>query len=233
VHPIAAGLGALAAGVLLCCYVRRKLRHGTDLQNEPLLSKSETERNNDNNRGVFSSSGCIVYQDLNFEETIGRGAEGIVRRGRWEGFDVAIKVIIIGVSEKQAEVTQVVDAARKEAEIHQRLRHPHIVIFYGLATKVGSMDVKLAIVMELCACSLRDYLKSCDEQEKNAKEKKLKQDGERQGVQTMLTILIQVRCDNGTTFVLIALPHLHCSPPFTRWSEGWHICTGKRSYTAT
>jgi hypothetical protein len=189
-EAVAIGLG----GVLLICvllhYTRRKRRNNPDWQNEPLLTKEDESK-----RSTNQSFNSIEYKDLQFQETIGRGAEGIVRKGHWQGWDVAIKVIIIGVSEEPAEGKGVIDEARKEAEIHQRLRHPHIVTFYGLATKLSSMDVKLAIVMGLCVCSLKDYLKSLDKQdrkeaEEDAEGAKPKHD---KAVQELLvTILIQV-----------------------------------------
>jgi predicted outer membrane repeat protein len=88
---------------------------------------------------------------------IGRGAEGFVMRGKFNGARVAVKIVSLGMNENQMQ--SVVAEATKEMKLLQQLHHPNIVQLFGLAVKDTSMDTKLMLVMECCLRSLEDHLK--------------------------------------------------------------------------
>jgi serine/threonine protein kinase len=102
---------------------------------------------------------CVEYDDLDIGEVVGKGGEGVVCKGDWQGWEVAIKIIVIPAL--GIDIEEYITLASKESEIYQRLRHPHIVLFYGMATKLSSdkLDMRLAMVMELLEGSLKDVLR--------------------------------------------------------------------------
>uniref|UniRef100_B9GW76 non-specific serine/threonine protein kinase n=1 Tax=Populus trichocarpa TaxID=3694 RepID=B9GW76_POPTR len=89
-------------------------------------------------------SNCIVdceihWEDLQLGEEIGRGAYAAVRRGIWNGSDVAVK-IYFGNQYKEETLLDY----QKEIDIMKRLRHPNVLLFMGA---VYSPE-RLAIVTE-------------------------------------------------------------------------------------
>jgi serine/threonine protein kinase len=88
---------------------------------------------------------------------IGRGAEGFVMRGKFNGARVAVKIVSLGMNANQRQ--SVVAEATQEVKLLQQLHHPNIVQLFGLAIKDTSMDTKLMLVMECCVRSLQDHLK--------------------------------------------------------------------------
>jgi predicted outer membrane repeat protein len=88
---------------------------------------------------------------------IGSGAEGFVMRGKFNGAQVAVKIITLGMNENRKQ--SVVTEATQEVKLLQQLHHPNIVQLFGLAIKDTSMDTKLMLVMECCVRSLQDHLK--------------------------------------------------------------------------
>ncbi|KAL6045682.1 Tyrosine-protein kinase abl1 [Balamuthia mandrillaris] len=82
--------------------------------------------------GTTTKSGFaweISFEDLDFEEEIGRGAFGVVWRGTWRDSQVAIK---------QLNITQAkeIDAFKAEAELMKRLRpHSNVVPLLGVCTE--------------------------------------------------------------------------------------------------
>ncbi|ELR23232.1 Dual specificity protein kinase [Acanthamoeba castellanii str. Neff] len=84
----------------------------------------------------------VKYEDLEMGECIGKGFFGEVRRARWQGTDVAVKVIY-RKSFRSADEFQLFE---KEVAVLSLLRHPCIVQFMGVC--VGS---KNCIVTEFMA----------------------------------------------------------------------------------
>jgi serine/threonine protein kinase len=90
------------------------------------------------------------------DSVIGRGAEGFVMRGKFNGARVAVKIVSLGMNANQRQ--SVVAEATQEVKLLQQLHHPNIVQLFGLTIKDTSMDTKLMLVMECCVRSLRDHL---------------------------------------------------------------------------
>jgi serine/threonine protein kinase len=109
-------------------------------------------------RDLAQSSYLIDQDDLVIEKDglIGRGAEGFVMRGKFNGAVVAVKVVAIGMTTSERET--IVSLATKEVQLLQQLHHPNIVQLFGMAVKVGSLDTKIMLVMECCMCSLQQHL---------------------------------------------------------------------------
>ena len=109
-------------------------------------------------RDRAQSSYLIDQDDLVIEKDglIGRGAEGFVMRGKFNGAVVAVKVVAIGMTTSERET--IVSLATKEVQLLQQLHHPNIVQLFGMAVKVGSLDTKIMLVMECCMCSLQQHL---------------------------------------------------------------------------
>ena len=88
----------------------------------------------------------IEWNSLHFYgRPLGSGAQGTVRKARWNGSDCAVKIF------KKTDVKDF----NEEIEILEHVRHPNVVVFYGAVT---SHDQHLAIVQELCAGSVFDFL---------------------------------------------------------------------------
>ena len=90
----------------------------------------------------------LQTDDADPAKLLGEGGFGLVRAGTWLGASVAIKQLRLPrvTTEAQAELV-------REAGVHARLRHPHIVHLYGLV-----MDTPCCLVMELMAGSLHNLL---------------------------------------------------------------------------
>lgn len=68
----------------------------------------------------------IEFQELSFQEIVGRGAFGVVSRAQYRGYEVAVKLIETE-SEKKAFITELKQLSR--------VSHPNIVQLYGASTK--------------------------------------------------------------------------------------------------
>uniref|UniRef100_A0A3Q2ZZ99 Protein kinase domain-containing protein n=1 Tax=Kryptolebias marmoratus TaxID=37003 RepID=A0A3Q2ZZ99_KRYMA len=64
----------------------------------------------------------IIYEDIEVEEVVGRGAFGVVCKAKWKGKDVAIKTIE-SESERKAFIVELRQLSR--------VNHPNIVKLYG------------------------------------------------------------------------------------------------------
>ncbi|KAG6782744.1 hypothetical protein POTOM_012158 [Populus tomentosa] len=87
------------------------------------LGSTSSKRDRDSN--------CIVdyeihWEDLQLGEEIGRGSYAAVRRGIWNGSDVAVK-IYFGNQYKE----ETLQDYQKEIDIMKRLRHPNVLLFMG------------------------------------------------------------------------------------------------------
>jgi hypothetical protein len=76
-------------------------------------------------------------RDLRVERCIGRGSAGSVYVGTWRGAKVAIKEVDVTESAGHGggEVRQeIADSFRQEVAALSKLRHPHVIAFYGATT---------------------------------------------------------------------------------------------------
>ena len=76
-------------------------------------------------------------RDLRVERCIGRGSAGSVYVGTWRGAKVAIKEVDVTESagHGSGEVRQeIADSFRQEVAALCKLRHPHVIAFYGATT---------------------------------------------------------------------------------------------------
>jgi serine/threonine protein kinase len=109
--------------------------------------------------GEFTAKSYLIKQeDLVVEQDglIGRGAEGFVMRGKFNGATVAVKVVTMAMTESERDT--IVSLATKEVKLLQQLHHPNIVQLFGMTVKVASLDTKIMLVMEYCMCSLQQHL---------------------------------------------------------------------------
>lgn len=81
-------------------------------------------------RRLTRTGSNVVLDDCELLEQIGSGGEGAVYRALWQGAPVAVKVW----HETGWGDAQLASVCR-EVEVLRRLRHPHIVEFYGACTK--------------------------------------------------------------------------------------------------
>jgi tRNA A-37 threonylcarbamoyl transferase component Bud32 len=81
-------------------------------------------------RRLTRTGSNVVLDDCELLEQIGSGGEGAVYRALWQGSPVAVKVW----HETGWGDAQLASVCR-EVEVLRRLRHPHIVEFYGACTK--------------------------------------------------------------------------------------------------
>jgi serine/threonine protein kinase len=121
----------------------------------------------DDNKLVFDPSlqeHIIAYDDLELLEVLGEGAEGVVRKGTYDGDLVAIKIVHIntvadrGGTEDREEIRAAMEGAQAEAKLMKCLRHPNIVLFYGITLHANSLGLSVLVVMELCRRSLTDQV---------------------------------------------------------------------------
>ncbi|XP_002734111.2 uncharacterized protein LOC100374872 [Saccoglossus kowalevskii] len=79
----------------------------------------------------------IKVKDVQYRraDEIGRGAFGIVYRGKWLGTDVAIKEI------KGRNVKLLQGSIKREVQIHSRIRHPNIVQLMATAVEKNTMII--------------------------------------------------------------------------------------------
>jgi len=97
----------------------------------------------------------IPRTEIKLGEQIGSGGFSDVYKGNWLRADVAIKKIQINSSLTENEI---IKTLYKEALIMLELRHPHVIIFFGISIDETSNEI--LIIMELMNCSLRDLIKN-------------------------------------------------------------------------
>ena len=96
------------------------------------------------------SKSQLLYDEV--RDVLGSGAYGKVVRGKYCNAPVAIKIL-------NKDTTSARDMARellKEAQVMQRIRHPFVVLLYGIVNEVKEK----CLVMELALGSLHDLLYS-------------------------------------------------------------------------
>ncbi|KAL9642764.1 hypothetical protein ABK040_009840 [Willaertia magna] len=97
---------------------------------------------------IKDASYIISYDDLKFEKRVAEGGGGILFYGKWRGVEVAIKRIKF-IQDVEDETT-----FEKEANILSKLRHPHIVAFFG----VSVTESEKFLVTEWCPKGSLDKL---------------------------------------------------------------------------
>jgi len=108
----------------------------------------------------------LRFEDISFEEQIGRGSSGLVYRGHWHNVEVAIKSVVSGFScagalDKKDPNSGALLELQREAQILSKLNHPHIIRFHGvsLQTEVNTFH----FVMELCDMSMEELVYHAEE----------------------------------------------------------------------
>lgn len=102
-------------------------------------------------------SPIIPYAELNLGERIAQGGQGDVHRAKWNGMEVAVKVIR-NFSQDPVSANKLYS----ESQILSRLRHPSIVTFYGYTDP--REPVQFCMVMEYYEKgSLSDYIHASEQ----------------------------------------------------------------------
>eukprot|EP00803_Ostreobium_quekettii_P008748 evm.model.scf_980.4 EVM.evm.TU.scf_980.4 scf_980:43146-50166(+) len=87
--------------------------------------------------------------DVYENQVLGRGASSIVKKGKWDGMEVAVRFSEASSLEKEARVLEEV----------RKLEHDNIIKIFGVNTSAGSTErYGSFIVMEMMHCSLRQVL---------------------------------------------------------------------------
>jgi hypothetical protein len=100
----------------------------------------------------------IEEKDLQMGKILGQGAEGVVRQAKYSGTDVAVKVQDCTADNMDYPLADQIKEAQGEAQKLMRLRHPHVVLFYGLGIRYGSVVVQIMTVLELCKTAVQDWI---------------------------------------------------------------------------
>jgi serine/threonine protein kinase len=105
----------------------------------------------------------IAVDSIKLGGMLGQGVQGAVYSAKWDGVDVAVKVVEINLDEiyhYQAGLSmeQELREAELEAKTLMPLRHPYIVEIFGVALKHDSLELAVWTVLEKCTCSLQDFI---------------------------------------------------------------------------
>ncbi|KAE9550530.1 hypothetical protein FO519_006257 [Halicephalobus sp. NKZ332] len=124
---------------------------GTQSKSTSKSFKEEEERLDESLSDGWRQIGKIQY---NTNEVLGNGCEGtIVYRGRFDGREAAVKRVI----------TEIVSFVDREIDLlRQSDSHPNVIRYFCSE----SNEVFRFIALELCDCSLRDYVTKQDAQRK-------------------------------------------------------------------
>jgi serine/threonine protein kinase len=105
-------------GILAIRY--RKLRKNLTLYT---LLKQDYELMNDEPKSKMDNV-VIKFAKLRFSSKLSEGASGIVFKGKWNNMEVAIKKLKVEDE----------DSFKREVTVLNSLRHPYIMMFYGLSS---------------------------------------------------------------------------------------------------
>lgn len=124
-----------------------------------ILEKRKIDAKLDQHPEIFQGelqAYLINYDELKLVNVVDRGAYGTVRRGEWKRQIVAVKELNVFGSSSHSGVFEQIEEIKNEATILSRLRHAHVVDFFGVSFLNTAQELKLFIVMELCDRSLAD-----------------------------------------------------------------------------
>ena len=99
-------------------------RHRDGIAMQAVSSKLETKTEEKGS----AVSGRINLDELSKFKKIGQGAFGIVYKAKYHGSNVAVKQLPMHMIEMDPKA---LDDFRREAELMEKLRHPHVVQFFG------------------------------------------------------------------------------------------------------
>merc|ERR1711907_717872 len=85
----------------------------------------------------------IPFEELEMGEAIGQGAAGVVAKGVWNGRDVALKQLIVGLADFDAKA---LDDFLVEIKLMSALRYKYVVEFLGVSLR---NEKELFLVTEL------------------------------------------------------------------------------------
>lgn len=139
-----------------CCRANEYLAELYNRSNNPPVRTVNNPINNQYYPPVMHGDIPIISPVSISSKQLGNGGFGIVYQGTWERNTVAIKQLILGLSE------DTVADLYQEARCHAKLRHPNIVQFYGICIQPGTRQH--GIVMEyMSSGSLYNILHSRQE----------------------------------------------------------------------
>uniref|UniRef100_A0A0G4I0C0 Protein kinase domain-containing protein n=1 Tax=Chromera velia CCMP2878 TaxID=1169474 RepID=A0A0G4I0C0_9ALVE len=90
---------------------------------------------------------------IEFKAKIGKGGLGKAYKGLFDGMDCALKV---------AKTEETETELRAEAAVLETLRHPNIVVSYGLCESAGA-EGRPVLVLEQCRCNLWEVMEKLSE----------------------------------------------------------------------
>eukprot|EP00935_MAST-01C_sp_MAST-1C-sp1_P001113 g1113.t1 len=91
----------------------------------------------------------IAFEDLVLGKVLGQGAEGTVLLGEYAAQAVAIKATTHDPM-SVVPIAQLLHEAQDEAKFLLPLRHPNIVMVYGVSIEFGDYDVRCLTILEIC-----------------------------------------------------------------------------------
>eukprot|EP00935_MAST-01C_sp_MAST-1C-sp1_P001397 g1397.t1 len=94
---------------------------------------------------------------LELGKELGQGAEGRVCKATYVGSEVAVKVAEVSMCSLLS-IKELLEEAFVEAGNMKELRHPNVVVFYGIAINYKDVEIECMTILELCAGSLDDRI---------------------------------------------------------------------------
>jgi serine/threonine protein kinase len=142
-------VGALVAAIVLEVQGLQKWRKEVALTKRQTLTDVEFDPE--------IQQHVIEYSLLTLGKEIGRGAEGVVRKGTYDGNGVAVKVATLTML-GSIPMIKMLSLAMSEAKLMLSLRHPNVVQMYGVSVNYADIAVEVCTILELCQCSLQEHL---------------------------------------------------------------------------
>jgi tRNA A-37 threonylcarbamoyl transferase component Bud32 len=105
----------------------------------------------------------IDPEDIVLGSILGRGAEGAVHSGEWKGAEVAVKVTTVTAGWlTEGTLEELIADAQSEAKMLAPLRHPNVIVFFGVAVKSTSTAIDIMTVLERCQSSAEAWVLHTD-----------------------------------------------------------------------
>jgi hypothetical protein len=93
-------------------------------------------------------------------QELGRGAEGVVRKGSYDGKAVAVKITVLSKMTVHLMV-EILAEAQSEAKIMVQLIHQNVTQFCGVAMHYTDIEIHMLTILEFCPYgSIDDYITS-------------------------------------------------------------------------